>query len=207
MAQSRYCYPGTDVLINKLDIQDQETLNNFERMHTGLRALELQENPIKGDFDLKHLQQIHKYLFQDIYEFAGEIRQEDIAKDNFMFAPCRFIEGASQDIFKNLQREDFKKMDVEKFSDRLAYHVAEINILHPFREGNGRSTRIFAEHLAQASGYNLEWNRVDKEQLLEASKRSVANHKPLAEAIDQCIVNRERDRSLMRQFEDRGLER
>lgn len=205
--QSRYCYPGTDTLKNKLDIKDPQVLSNVERTLTAQRQVELMLNPIKGSFDLKHLQEIHKHLFQDVYEFAGKVRTEDIAKDNFMFAPSRFIEPAAQDLFKNLQRENFKDIPAEKVAERTAYHMAEINVLHPFREGNGRSQREFARTFLLSKGYEIDWSRVDTDRLLQASIRSVSNHQELGKVIDQCLVNREPDKSLIREFNDRGLER
>ncbi|MEW4242336.1 Fic family protein [Priestia megaterium] len=204
---SRYCYPGTNVLINKLDIRDQETLTNVERTLTAQRQVELMLDPLKGSFDLKHLQDIHRHLFQDVYEFAGKIRTEDIAKDNFMFAPSRFIEPAAQDLFKNMQRENFTGVPAEKVAERAAYHMAEINVLHPFREGNGRSQRELTRTFLISKGYEIDWSRVDTNRLLEASIRSVSNHKELGKVIDDCLVNRQPEKALIREFNDRGLER
>ncbi|MFD1886327.1 hypothetical protein [Paenibacillus wenxiniae] len=84
--QSSYCYFGTDTLKNKHDIRDPEALEKFERILSTWRISQLREMPIVGDFDLKHLQHIHEYMFQDIYSFAGELRTESIAKEQFIFA-------------------------------------------------------------------------------------------------------------------------
>ncbi len=90
MSDHIYCYPNSDVLINKLNIRDNDILSEAERRLTMLRISDLIDNPIKGEFDLKHLQTIHKYIFQDIYDWAGEIRTVDIAKQN-MFCKVQYI--------------------------------------------------------------------------------------------------------------------
>ena len=82
---SKYCYPNTDVLINKLDIKDKELLEEADALYSAQRLLELQAEPIKGDFDLQHLKEIHYYIFQDLYDFAGKIREEDIIKGQYSF--------------------------------------------------------------------------------------------------------------------------
>ena len=133
-----YCYPDSDVLKNTMEVRDSERLSQLERRLTMLRLLELIDKPVRGKFDLKHLQAIHKYIFQDIYEWAGEIRKVDI-KGN-MFCNVRFLSGQAAEIFGKLKEEDYLQgLEEEDFIGRLAYYFSEINALHPFREGNGRS--------------------------------------------------------------------
>lgn len=112
-----YCYPGSNVLINKLDIRDLDKLHEVERKLTNLRIMELIENPIDGEYDLAHLMKIHYYIFQDIYDWAGKVRTVDIAKGN-MFCNVKFIFNQAEDIFGKLRkdnllkgflREDFRK--------------------------------------------------------------------------------------------------
>ena len=88
MSDTIYCYPDSDVLINKLDIRELDKLHTFERKLTMLRLLELMDKPISGKFDFKHLQAIHRYIFQDVYDWAGKVRTVDIAKGN-MFCNVR----------------------------------------------------------------------------------------------------------------------
>lgn len=136
MSDTKYCYPDTDVLINKLDIRDLDKLHIFERKLTMLRLLELLDKPINGKFDLKHLQAIHAYIFQDVYDWAGKIRTVDIAKGN-MFCNVRFISCQADVIFSGLKEEHYLAgLDEGMFIKRLAYYFSEINALHPFREGN-----------------------------------------------------------------------
>lgn len=192
MPQSKYCYPNTDVLINKFNIRDQEKLSSRETLVTGKRLLELQNKPVKGDFDLQHLKRIHKYIFQDIYPFAGKLRDENIAKDTFSFANALFLEECANDLFNGLKNEKcLSGLDVDNFSERAAYYMAEINVLHPFREGNGRTQREFIRTLSLSNGYFLDWSNVDKEKVFEASVLSKLDHTLLSQVINQCIVNRE----------------
>lgn len=106
MADGIYCYPDSDILKNKMDIRDLEQLHRTERQLTMLRILELLDKPIEGLFDLKHLQLIHRYIFQDVYQWAGEIRKVDIAKGN-MFCNVKFIEIQAAEIFGKLEKEDY----------------------------------------------------------------------------------------------------
>ncbi|MBG9568427.1 Fic/DOC family protein [Brevibacillus agri] len=212
--QSKYCYPGTDILINKANLRDQRKLDEFDKLVTTKRLAELVERPIKGAFDMNHLSRIHRYIFQDVYPFAGEIRSEEIAKDSFRFANAHFIPLASRDLFQQLKRENHLiGMDVEKTADRLSHYMAEINVLHPFREGNGRAQREFIRSLANNAGYELNWSKVEPARILEASIKSVTDTRDLASVILQSIVNREPNRELLRGLErpgkgkERGMER
>ena len=99
-SQSKYCYPGTDVLINKLDIRDLERLEKAERIYTGIRMAQIELKPIPGDFDLKHMQKIHKHIFQDLYEFSGRIRDETIWKGTTQFASPLYIESNAKELHK-----------------------------------------------------------------------------------------------------------
>src|SRR5690625_2810468 len=107
--QSIYCYPNTDVLINHFNIKDQDKLSQLELEVTSAKVFQLKDNPIRGNWDLKHLQEIHKYIFGDIYPFAGEIRNEQIAKGYFQFCSPMFIEDMGKDIFNELKSENFLK--------------------------------------------------------------------------------------------------
>ena len=121
---SIYCYPDSNVLVNKLNIHDNKKLATVERKLVLLKLYTLRQNNNIGKFDIQHFLSIHKFLFEDIYPFAGKIRSEDIAKDNL----------------KDLNKEDMAK--------KLAYYMSELNVLHPFREGNGRTIREFIREVA-----------------------------------------------------------
>lgn len=190
--QSRYCYPGTDVLINKLDIRDPSLLKDMELALTSVRLHQLYDRPIAGNFDLKHMQQIHKFIFQDIYPFAGAIRTEDIQKGSTPFASVRYLNENAKDIFSQLKNEKFLNgLKAEPFSERLAHYMAEINILHPFRDGNGRTTRELIRTIAKVNGYEINWSRVDAKDLLRSSIESVYDPSNLAKNLFKTIVNKQ----------------
>ena len=178
--QSIYCYPDSNVLKNKLNIRDNKLLKTAEEEITLIKQMELLKNPIKGNFSKAHLMNIHKFIFEDIYSFAGKIRREQISKADTMFYPPNLIDRELDKVFAKIKEKNMlKETDEEKVFDNLAYVMAELNIIHPFREGNGRSIREFIRLMAKRMGYNLNWGNVDKEELLEASILSVDDYKVL----------------------------
>ena len=169
---SIYCYPDSFILKNKLNIRDPETLEEAERNITALRILELKQNPPKGKLTFKYFQKLHKQIFGDIYEWAGKVRNVNIAKGN-MFCDCRFIEDMMEELFSELEKENYlQPCDTEEMADRLAYYLSEINALHPFREGNGRTKRLFIEILAERAGYEVDFSEVSAEEMVEASAKA-----------------------------------
>ena len=131
---------------------------------------------------------IHKFIFEDIYSFAGKIRREQISKADTMFYPPNLIDRELDKVFAKIKEKNMlRETDEEKVFDNLAYVMAELNIIHPFREGNGRSIREFIRLMAKRMGYDLNWGNVDKEQLLEASILSVDNYKVLIGILEDCV--------------------
>jgi len=186
--QSIYCYPDSNVLKNKLNIRDNKLLKTAEEEITLIKQMELLKNPIKGNFSKAHLMNIHKFIFEDIYPFAGKIRREQISKANTMFYPPNLIDRELDKLFAKIKEKNMlKETDEEKIFDNLAYVMAELNIIHPFREGNGRSIREFIRLMAKRMGYDLNWGNVDKEELLEASILSVDNYKVLIRILETCV--------------------
>ena len=107
-------------------------------------------------------------LFQDIYDWVGKIRTVDISRGNSRFANVRFIESSAHEIFNRLARENLlKSLDPNILSERLAHYLSEINALHPFREGNGRTQRIFISQLSQAAGYQLDYSDLEQKQIYQ----------------------------------------
>lgn len=199
--QSKYCYPNSDVLINKLNIRDGRLLERAERKLTTIRLAELYDKPIIGKFDLKHLQAIHKYIFQDIYDFAGKLRDEQIAKDHFQFASPLYFKDIFNDLHNQLKKDKYlhglKKEDISK---KLAYYMSEINVIHPFREGNGRSTREYIRCLAMSNGYSLNWEKINKNELLNAMKISIINTEKLELLIYQSIEEDEPSKEILQEW-------
>ena len=192
-ADDTYCYPGTDVLRNKAEITNAEDLDAYEGELSTLRSIEILENPVAGQFNLAHLQRIHLALFQDIYDWAGEIRTVDISRGNSRFANVRFIEAAANDIFNKLARENWLKgLDADALSKRLAHYLSEINALHPFREGNGRVQRIFISQLSQSAGYQLDYSDPEQEQIYRAMELAFnGDESPLANLILERLESNE----------------
>jgi len=165
-----YLDPETRVLINRLGITDESILEQIEAALVATRSYELAQTPLKGRFDLAHLQAIHKHLFGDLYEWAGQLRTIDISKGGNRFANHMMIESAAVPIFQQLARENhLAGLGAEAFSNRGAYYLGELNALHPFREGNGRAQREFISHLAHANGYYIAWENMAPADLLAAS--------------------------------------
>lgn len=167
-----YCYENTDVLINKLGIRDNEQLHAAERKLASIKISDICVVPVKGNFDLKHLQSIHKAIFLDIYSWAGKIRNVDIAKSN-LFCRAQFIDSYSKEIFGRLKQDKYLiGMDKRQAIEKLAEYMGDINALHPFREGNGRTQRQFIMYLAKATGINLDFSKTDADQMMNASLKS-----------------------------------
>lgn len=190
--QSVYCYDGTDVLKNKLNIRDLAILKKAEEEITVVKQMALYQNPIKGNFTKAHLMNIHKFIFGDIYPFAGKIRKEKISKADTMFYPPNLIDRELDKIFLKIKSEVMlKEKSEDKVFDNLAYVMAELNIIHPFREGNGRTIREFIRLMAKRCGYSLNWGNVDSDKLLNASILSVDDYAVLINILKICT---ERDK-------------
>lgn len=153
-------------LENKLGITDSTELFRVEEKISKLRAIGLFENKVIYDLKVgtfESLAFIHKYLFDEIYDFAGEIRTVNIAKGNFRFAPVMYLKSALEHI-DNMPQSNFDEI-VEKY--------VEMNVAHPFREGNGRSARIWLDLILKKElGQVVDWSKIDKEDYLLAMERS-----------------------------------
>lgn len=172
MADNKYCYPDTDILINKLNIKDKKSLFLVEKELTSIRLQELQQQPIIGQFDFAHLKKIHKYIFQDIYKWAGEIRTVEIGKGNlFCTTPC--IQSYGESVFNKYYSQcEQHKNDIDNFTKVLAENYADLNALHPFREGNGRTQREFARLVCLSCDYVFDLSCTTHEKMLQASQLS-----------------------------------
>jgi cell filamentation protein len=185
-----YVYPGTDVLRNLRDIRDPEILAEFEAEATSARILELIGLPPKGKFDTTHLQALHRHIFQDVYPWAGEFRTVNISKGGNSFARADFIEPSLNDLFRKLASEErLQGLDRQKFTTRSAFFLGEINAVHPFREGNGRTQREFIRQLAAAAGFIVDWRSVTRDQMTAASRESflTGNISGLIAIMEECL--------------------
>ena len=169
----KYCYPDSEVLINKFGYKDQTLLNDAERDITNIKIMHAEQQPLRGNLDFKHLLKIHKFIFGDIYSWAGEIRTVDISK-GVLFCPYNNIKSYSEEIFTKLKNENYLiGNQKEELITKLAFYFGEINAIHPFREGNGRTQRVFLRYICNVAGYNVEFRRVSKEEMLTASIESM----------------------------------
>lgn len=188
MSDRIYCYPDSDILINNLSIHDADKLHEAERKLTMLRLIDLLDKPVAGTFNFKHLQTIHKYIFQDIYPWAGKLRTVDIAKSN-MFCKVQFIELQANEIFQKLKNDDYlEELSKNEFAKKAAYYFSEINALHPFREGNGRTQREFVRQLASKSGYVLHFATISEQEMMAASIDSFVCDYEKMEALFTKII-------------------
>ena len=169
-----YTYPGSNVLKNLRDIQDAEQLGKFEMDMTTVRVQELKHNRKPGKFDTSHLQSIHKHIFQDVYPWAGKFRSVDLARSGqFYFAFAAQIVPALENMFGELRKEQhLGDLDTAQFCKRAAFYIGELNAIHPFRDGNGRTQREFIRQLALRNRFHIHWSRITRDQMYDASHRS-----------------------------------
>lgn len=151
---------------NFFGITSYEELREVEAVYVGKRSIELRLKRQVGMFDTAHLREIHRALFQDVFPWAGEMRLVGISKvGGAPFANPQFIVAALSDLFANLRSENFLLQTSEtQFATRAAYFLSEINAVHPFREGNGRTQREFIRQLALNAGYSLSWAGLDEQR-------------------------------------------
>ena len=177
-------------LENKLGLTSSADLAREEERISKKKAVELFENGVldalpAGKFST--LQAIHKYLFEDIYDFAGELRTVNLAKGNFRFAPLMYLEAALANI---------DKMPQSTFDEIIEKYV-EMNIAHPFREGNGRSTRIWLDHILRTEiGKVVDWSKVDKEDYLLAMERSPVKDVEIKALLHAALTEKINDREV-----------
>ena len=177
-------------LENKLGISDSVELAKAEEKISKKRAIELFESGYLNNLEagtFQSLSQIHKYLFDSIYDFAGQIRTVNIAKGNFRFAPVMYLEAALENI---------EKMPQSTYDEIIEKYV-EMNIAHPFREGNGRSTRIWLDLILKKElGQIVDWSLVDKEDYLSAMERSPIKDIEIKYVLKQALTDRIDDREV-----------
>lgn len=158
-----------EILENKLGIEDPALLKKAEEDIVFLRLVELEYKPIQGAFDFAHLKLIHRHLFSDIYTKAGKVRSVNIAKEGSPFCYVQFIDKMQTEIFNHLKDNNFLRgLDKKEFTPKLAELSADLNALHPFREGNGRTIRAFLTQLSKDAGYRILYERTQKNELLTA---------------------------------------
>jgi cell filamentation protein len=167
-----YTYPRSTVLRNKLGILNAAELDEAERTLVAQRAT---EGIPTGCFDLDHLKAIHRHLFQDVYKWAGEARRIEIAKDQQQFQFRRYIETGMADVHSRLTASRFlQNLSLGDFAREAGRIMGEVNYVHPFREGNGRTQLFYLGQLAEQAGHPIELTKLDARFWIAASRRSHA---------------------------------
>lgn len=187
VVNSRYTYEGRDVIKNKLDIRDADLLKEYETGIVGLKLTSLMKNKKVYPFTEEGFKQIHKYLFDEIYEFAGEYRLENILKENFRFSEYEYIEENMPLIIKKIDIEKMKQMDFDTLCKTLSEIMTDLNVLHPFREGNGRTIREFTREMAFVCGYEVNFSNVDYDLILDVSRKAVVDDSKQIELLKSIL--------------------
>ncbi len=186
MTDKVYCYPPDyTVLRNKLEIRDPARLDRAEREFVTER---LSQAAPSGDFDLAHLQAIHRHLFQDVYEWAGEIRTVEIAKGGSQFQPLQYIATGMADVHRRIVQLNYlRDLEPHGFAQEAGRIIGDVNYVHPFREGNGRTQFQYLDQLAERAGHPLDLKRIPPDLWMAASQAAHrGDYRLMSEAIRQA---------------------
>jgi cell filamentation protein len=169
------CYENSTVLINKFDIRDEETLKSMEQSITSMMIAQALIDFSFENVDFEFYKQLHKYVFSDIYDWAGTVRKVDMSKKGTNFCPADNIEKRGKAIFKRLKCSDYlRNYKDDEFIIEFTDLYCDLNYLHPFREGNGRVQRLFLSMLISNLDKSLDFAEIDKDFLMIATIKSVS---------------------------------
>lgn len=189
VARDPYLWQNDDVLKNRLDIHDAAQLRKAELAFSAARLATLELGP--ATIGLPFLRHIHRTLFQDVYAWAGELRTIDIWRDDTPFCHFEYIEKEGNALMDALEEEEgLRNLEEADFAARIAHYYCEIAMLHPFREGNGRTQRIFFEQLALHAGYFLDWQKVEPAEWHQARQAGADGDLAPLEALFARVVSR-----------------
>ncbi len=178
-----YVYPGTSVLRNKLDIRSEQVLDRVERRLVAQRS---REGIPAGDFDLAHLQAIHRHLFQDIYEWAGQVRTVEMSKEGSRFQFRQYIQTGMDYVHRQIVAERYLTgLSRKTFAAKAAKVIGSVNYCHPFREGNGRTQLQYLKQLAERAGHGLDLTRIQGGEWIHASQEA---NETRFDAMAGCIM-------------------
>jgi cell filamentation protein len=183
-----YADPVSGVLRNRFGITDPQRLRDAEADLSAAALADLGTRILPGGYDLAHLRLFHAEIFGDLYPWAGEIRTVGIAKTDPFCLP-NHIERYSAEVFDGLGKERFLRgLSRDDFVARLTHYFAEVNAIHPFREGNGRAQRAFFRQLSREAGWPINWSDLDPERNAEASMASLrGDNRQLHEMLDSLV--------------------
>ncbi|WP_130100097.1 putative adenosine monophosphate-protein transferase Fic [Siccibacter turicensis] len=182
-----YLYAGQKVMKNRLGIHQAQRLEQAAYQFTALRAATIGIGPVVRG--LPHLCAIHQQLYQDVFDWAGELREVDIYEGDTRFCHFEYLEKEGNALMQALEDEDYLVgLERDAFIERLAHYYCEINVLHPFRIGNGLAQRIFFEQLAIHAGYLLDWRDVDAQAWRDANQEgAMGNLEPLKTIFSKVV--------------------
>jgi cell filamentation protein len=172
-----YVYPGTETLRNNFDIRDTARIQVVEASLTAMALAQLGAEGLPGGYDIAHLRAFHRAIFADVYPWARQIRTVQISRLVPFARPESYLRGLPRG----------------QFIARLAYYLGEVNAVHPFREGNGRTQRAFFGQLARDAGHRIRWDRLDAARNAEASRASLSGNDSALRALLADLVEDLRD--------------
>lgn len=185
-----YLIPGTQVLRNLVGVRDAETLSTIEFTLFAVRSIKLQTMRIPARGTVRQLQQIHRYLFQDAYDWAGKLRTVTISKAYTTFLPAHmFITGIPYCERALADDHYLRGLGHQQFVERMSVHYDDFNVLHPFREDNGRTQRFFWDLVARDAGWQFDWRLIGKQENDVASARAMlaGDYAPLIRMFDKIV--------------------
>lgn len=188
---SRYTYKNSNVLKNKLNIKSEEKLKQYETKMVAFKLIAISKLNFSKTYDENHLKFIHQYLFFEIYDFAGQYRLENITKENFLFSDFHYIEDNIKEVLKKVDINMLKSYDFDTLIKKISEIMTDLNVLHPFREGNGRATREFIRELLEDLGYEINWYLIDYNDILNASIKAVIDDSQQIELLKKSIKMKE----------------
>lgn len=187
MSDEVYCYPPDfTVLRNRFDLRDAAELDHHERELVSFR---IRQGIPSGNFDLAHLRAIHRHLFQDVYDWAGELRTVEIAKGGNQFQFRQYITTGMADVHRRIVAAGYlRNLSARAFADKAGEIIGDLNYVHPFREGNGRTQALYLEALARQAGHPIDPTRIVRKSWMDASNAAHAGrYGPFADCIHAAL--------------------
>lgn len=195
-----YCYPNTNILVNKFNIKDSIKLDELEReisefkiiiLESAIMENKLDNFNIISKIDDNFLKEVHRFVFEDVYEWAGSYRKVRIIKGNTTFCYPENIESELIKIFESLQKDNYLiGLNKEQLIDKISYYIAELNVIHPFREGNGRVLRILSNTISLKSNFYINYSKISKEEYLNAMIKSITDTSLLKSLITRSLEHK-----------------
>lgn len=184
------CYPGTSVLVNKLGIQNQAQLDESETLIVGVKSLQFELSPFPELMNFDYYKRLHRFLFDMLYDWAGIVRSVELRKQHTHFCRADNIESLAGRMFSRIEELDYLcGLPREDFITELTDFYTNLNYLHPFREGNGRTQRLYFRQLAQRAGYKLDFSSIDRDEMMIATIHAASGiTDTLKKLFDEIVI-------------------